>query len=438
MGLNIVHKATQRPPIFYGWLIVTIAFVMAFVMAGSGSAFGVFVIPMSAEFAWNRSIISMAFLFSTLVSGLAQPFLGHLCDRFGGRKVILVSLIMMGVCTILLSVTFHIIFLILLYGVVMSIFRSGGSLGSTSWIIARWFRRKRATALALSMAGASLGAMVLVPLAAYLVDRTSWRFTWVALGAIVLILAWPLAFFLRDDPKDLGLLPDGDADSSADSNTASLAQTVRGPLEAEHWSTSFRSLPIWQFSGAYWACGFITAMMMMHFIPYAEGQGFSRATAATAFGLMSGLNFVGLLATGLLSDKLGRKNVLASIYAIRVLAFGLLLIAPEAVGLWGFAVIMGLSWYSSAPLTTSLTADIYGLKTLGVLNGVTFLAHQVGGALSVLLAGIMYDLTGSYTIPFAIGGILMVWASVAAFSINEKKYSMKYQSLPASTGAYGG
>jgi len=173
-------------------------------------------------------------------------------------------------------------------------------------------------------------------------------------------------------------------------------------------------------------------MMMMHFIPYAEGKGFSRATTATAFGLMSGLNFVGLLATGLLSDKFGRKNVLASIYAIRVVAFGLLLVAPEALGLWGFAVILGLTWYSSAPLTTSLTADIYGLKTLGVLNGVTFLAHQVGGALSVLVAGIMYDRTGSYRMPFAMGGILMVWASVAAFSINEKKYSMKYQSLPAS------
>jgi len=120
------------------------------------------------------------------------------------------------------------------------------------------------------------------------------------------------------------------------------------------------------------------------------------------------------------------------------LAFGLLLVAPEALGLWGFAVILGLTWYSSAPLTTSLTADIYGLKTLGVLNGVTFLAHQVGGALSVLVAGIMYDRTGSYRMPFAMGGILMVWASVAAFSINEKKYSMKYQSLPVSTGAYGG
>src|SRR5215813_5836494 len=177
MGLHILHKATHRPPIFYGWLIVTIAFVMAFVMAGSGSAFGVFVIFMSEEFAWNRSIISVAFLFATLVSGLFQPFLGHLCDRFGGRKVIVVSLMMMGVCTMILSLTFHILFLILLYGVVMFIFRSGGFLGFISWIIARWFRRKRATALALSMAGSSLGAMVLVPFAAYLVDRTSWRFT---------------------------------------------------------------------------------------------------------------------------------------------------------------------------------------------------------------------------------------------------------------------
>ena len=97
MGLNILPQATPRPPLFYGWLIVTIAFVMAFVTAGSGSAFGVFVIPMSDEFDWNRSIISVAFLFSTLVSGLSQPFLGHLCDRFGGRKVIVVSLMMMGV-----------------------------------------------------------------------------------------------------------------------------------------------------------------------------------------------------------------------------------------------------------------------------------------------------------------------------------------------------
>ena len=432
MGSNSLPKVAHRPAIFYGWLIVIIAFVMAFVMAGSGSAFGVFVIPMSAEFHWNRSIISLAFFFSTLGSGLCQPFLGHLYDRFGGRRVILVSLLAVGVGTILLSLTFHILFLILFYGVVLAIFRSGGSLGATTWIISRWFQRRRAIGIALAMSGAALGAMALVPFAAYLMDLAGWRITWVVLGAMILIVALPLAFFLKDDPIDMGLLPDGDSKPSGDGDAASVAQRARGPLEADHWRESFWTLPIWQYSGAYWACGFITAMMFLHFIPYAQGEGFSRATAASAFGVMSGLNFVGLLASGIISDRYSRKNVLATIYAMRVIAFGLLLLAPGAWGLWGFVMIMGLSWYSSAPLTASLTADIYGLKNLGVLNGISFLAHQVGGSLSVVMAGILYDVTGSYVIPFTIGGILMAWASVAAFSVNEKKYSIRYQTSPLS------
>jgi transposase-like protein len=81
------------------------------------------------------------------------------------------------------------------------------------------------------------------------------------------------------------------------------------------------------------------------------------------------------------------------------------------------------------------TARSLPISTNTVLNGITFLAHQVGGSLSVLLGGIIYDVTGSYGIPFAISGMLMVWASVAAFSVNERKYSTKYQvpgTLPGS------
>jgi MFS family permease len=433
MIFDILQRASHRPPIFYGWVVVGIAFFMAFVMAGSGSAFGLFVIPMSEEFDWNISTISLAFTISTLGSGVCQPFLGHLYDRFGGRKIILISLTLMGLCTILLSLTFHIVFLILLYGVVMSIFRSGGSLGSTSWIIPRWFRRQRTTALGLAMAGSSVGTLALMPIAGYMMDLIDWRLTWVFLGGMVLFVALPVSFFLRDDPKDKGLLPDGDPEPVRAEAPGIVARAIQGPLETERWKDSFRSPPMWQFSSAYWACGFITAMVFMHFIPYAQAEaGFPRMTAAIAFGVMSGLNFVGLLATGIISDRFGRKNVLATIYAVRVVGFALLLLVPGPLGLWGFAVIMGFSWYSSATLTTSLTADIYGLKNLGVLNGITFLAHQTGGALSVLMAGIIYDVTGSYQIPFAIGGILMVWSSVAAFSVNEKKYSVKFQTLAAS------
>ena len=193
---------------------------------------------------------------------------------------------------------------------------------------------------------------------------------------------------------------------------------------------------MWQLSGAYFVCEYTTNIISMHFVPFAEGEGFSRSTAATAFGLMSGLNAVGVITFAMLSDRLGRKNLLASVYALRGVGYGVLLLALGGWGLWGFACIAGFSWIATVPLTASLTADIYGLRTLGTLGGISFLAHQVGGSISVLLAAVIYDATGSYVIPFASCAILLLAASVTAFSIREKRYSTKYQagrSLRAST-----
>ncbi len=94
---------------------------------------------------------------------------------------------------------------------------------------------------------------------------------------------------------------------------------------------------------------------------------------------------------------------------------------------------MGVSWIATLPLNTSLTADIYGLKHLGTLAGVTFLVHQVGAAGAILLAGILRDVTGSYDLPFAIAGSLLLPATLASFSIREKKYSAKYQEAVATS-----
>ena len=110
----------------------------------------------------------------------------------------------------------------------------------------------------------------------------------------------------------------------------------------------------------------------MHFIPFAEGEGFSRATAVTAFGVLSGLNAVGVSTVGFLADRFGRKNLLAAVYVVRACGFAVLLMAPGAWSLWGFACLTGLSWVATIPLTTSLTADIYGLKTVGTLSGMAF------------------------------------------------------------------
>ena len=157
--------------------------------------------------------------------------------------------------------------------------------------------------------------------------------------------------------------------------------------------------------------------------------------AATVFGLMSGLNIIGSIGAGVLSDRFSRKNLLTAVYSLRAGAYAILIVPTMFdvpvlsgdLGLWLFAVMAGFSWVATAPLTSTLTADVYGLRALGTISGITFLCHQVGGLFGVLLGGYFYDLTGSYTLPFAIVGSTLFPASLAAFTINEVKYSTRYQ-----------
>jgi MFS family permease len=433
--IPLVPTPASRPALFYGWVIVATTFFIALVTVGGRSAFGVFVVPMSEEFGWSRSIISLAATIGFLVNGLSQPFVGRLFDRFGGRKVILASLATFGVTTMLLSMTFHILFLIAVYGVLMSIAWSGASLTTTSALLSHWFQRKRATVLSLSTAGASAGGLLLVPLAMIVLQHTDWRVTWMVLGALVLVVALPVAFFfLRDDPTNLGLLPDGDQ-TAADSGQLNPARAAAGPLETNSWREALRSWPFWQLAGAYCVCGFTTAILTTHFIPYAMDRGMAPSTAATAFGVMNGLNVVGVIVMGMLADRCGRKNLLALVYAGRGGAYALLLLAPDPWGLWGFAAIAGFSYWATAPLTTSLTADLYGLRTLGMLSGMTFLIHQLGGAASIQFAGLMRDVAGSYTLPYTVAGLLLLPAAVSAFSIRERQYTGREQDRPAPTSA---
>ena len=323
-------QPNARKPLYYGWIIVATSFFIVFATVGTRQGFGVFVGTWSDPegLGWKIWMISLAASIGVLASGVFQPFLGAIYDKLGGRKVILSGLVILGTCTLLLGLTPNIVFLILIYGVVASIGMSAGSLNTTSALLTRWFRRKRSTALGIATAGASAGGLILVPFAMYLLQATdSWRLTWVALGVIVL-MAVPLAYLLlRDDPKDMGLRPDGD-DDLASANGQLPARQARGPLEVEYWTESFKSRPFWQLSGAYFVCGATTGVMSVHFIKHATDKGVADSTAALAFGLMSGLNIVGVILATLLADKFPRKNLLGLVYAGRGMGYVVLLLAP--------------------------------------------------------------------------------------------------------------
>ncbi len=427
------RAAETRKPLYYGWIVLAVCFFIVVISAGARTSFGAFFNPMREDFGWSYGLTSLAISIGMLVGGFFGPIVGYLLDKLGGRTVILWGIVIMGASTVLLSLTPNILFLILMFGIVTSIGTTGAGTSTAIALLARWFRRRRTIAFGLVTAGLSAGGLVMVPLAAYLIQATDWRTAWVVLGAIILGLGFPVTFsLLRNDPKEMGLLPDGDRElPQGDPN--SQAAVVRTPLEAEFWTEPLRSAPYWQITGAYFVCGATTGILFAHFIPYVQDKGMALTTAATVFGTMSFLNIVGVVIISALANKFPRKNLLGVVYALRGVGYAVLIVVPAPWGIWGFAAIMGFTWIATLPLNTSLTADIYGLKYLGTLAGVTFLVHQVGAAGAILLAGILRDVTGSYDLPFAIAGSLLLPAVVASFSIRENKYSAKYQEAIATT-----
>ena len=429
-----------RPGMFYGWFVVATCMFIAFLTMGSRNAFGAFVVPMEAEFEWNRTVVSWAAALGALLNGLTQPFMGYFFDRVGVRIVVITGIVIVGASTLLMALTSNIWYLIAVFGVVAAVGQSGTSLTNTGAMLSKWFRRQRGLVIGLNASGMSLGGLILVPFAAFLISLIDWRLSWILLGLMILCLGIPLAFiFLHDDPARKGLTPDGDpAPAAGPDGSPGAATPPPQPLFASNWRQAFRTLPIWQMSFSYFICGSTTFMLSVHFVPMAIEEGINPQTAALIFGLMSGLNAIGATGAGWISDRIGgRKNWLTLVYFCRGTGYVILVASlvmpgiPVLAGLLIFSFVAGLSWIATAPLTTSLTAEVYGLKSLATISGVAFLFHQLGGFTSVLMAGYLRDITGDYVIAFTIAAVMLFPAAISAFTIRERKYSVRYQTAPA-------
>ena len=413
----------RRSGAFYGWYVAGALFFAMFLSIGMRQGFGIFVETWQSEFGVGVAAISLAASVGWFVNGSSQVLMGWLIDRVGGRIVITVAALLLGASVLLMAAADSVLHLIVIYGVVMSLAAAGLAGGPPGAMVVRWFRRKRGAAMSLLTSGGSIGGLVLVPFITYLFLWTNWRAAWLIAGGIVLVLGVPLLYLvLRDDPADLGLQPDGDPLVPG----GAVRPVPVGPLQAHRWSAAFRSAPMWQLSIAYWVCGVTTASISVHYVRWAGAEGISPATAALAFGLLSGINAIGVLLVGPLSDRVPRKTLLGAVYLIRGVAFLLLVVLPGPAALWGFAVVGGASWLATVPLTTSLAADVYGVRHLGTLAGLINFAHQAGGALAVYLFGLVFDAQGSYDYAFLACVATLAGAGLVSLSIRERRYSSRY------------
>ena len=417
--------------------MVAALFFATFVVVGVRQGFGVFVLTWEEEFGASTTAISAAAAVGWVVNGVSQPFMGALTDRVGARRVLIFGMLGMGVSTMLVAASTNPYILAFTYGLLVSFASGAISFTPTGALLSRWFVRKRGRAMSMLTVGGSVSGMVMVPFLAYFLLSASWQTVWLVLGVLILGLGLPvLLVIVRSSPEDMGLLPDGDTEEIAIEGRAAPAPRIVavGPLATDSWRDSFKSAPMWQLSLAYWVCGITTASIAVHYVRWASSEDISTSTAALAFGLLSGINALGVLFVGAISDRMQRKTLLGLVYLVRGVAFLSLLLLPGSVALWAFAVVGGMSWLATVPLTTSLAADVYGVRKIGTLAGLINMAHQLGGGAAVLIFGFVFDKWGTYDPSFAAGAVFLLMAGIVSLSIREKRYSVRYSPVTRPTG----
>src|SRR3989441_2824788 len=389
-------------------------------MAGSGlrSVFGVYIKPMEAEFGWSRGALSGAAAISLLLLGAAGPAVGWLADRYGPRRVIVVSLLMLGSGAIGASFVQRLWHVYVTTGLLMALGAGGLAITTGSTVAARWFEARRGVAIGIAAGGMSAGQLVVIPLATVLTLWFGWRmsFLWQGVGLLVLVL--PIALWLiGNDPAERGLRPygaTGPAQTVAQAAAAKEAQRV-SVLDA-------LGVPqFWLLMATFFVCGYTSnGMVLTHFMPHALEHNFSELQASTALGVMGAMNVLGTVGSGWICDRFGRRGPLAFYYFVRGLSLLFLLYVWNAPSLHLWAAIFGLNYISTVPPTTTLTANIFGRYSVGELSGWIFFSHQVGSALGAAIAGWVFEWTGSYSPAFVSAAVLAIIAAGLALAIREE------------------
>jgi MFS family permease len=391
----------------YRWIIVAISFIMLLFTSGIIMTFGIFIEPITKELNWSRTEISIGISLFMFIQGAFAPFMGKLMDRCGPKKIISIGVLFLAVCIVILSMVNTLGQFIVIYGIFTALAYTTTSLLTTTVLVARWFDTKKGLALGITVSGFPLGPLVFSPLITYLILTYDWRSTFVILGIFLGVVLFPfILIFIRDSPH------------SSDKSKGNYPF-----MGAEQKQILFKNLitqsSYYKLSGAYFTCGFTMSLVSNHYHSHTTHEGFSVYVGSNTLALMGLFAFAGTILSGYLSDILERKLVLSMVYLVRSISFVFIAFAQNTTILLVAAVLFGLSWTATGPLTSALAGELWGIRNMGKVIGAVFLVHQVGASLGALLGGIVFDLTNSYFTIFILASLVLFTGSMLSYSIKK-------------------
>ncbi|MFN8524750.1 MAG: MFS transporter [Chloroflexota bacterium] len=405
------------PPIHYGWIMLTAIVLMTFASSGSRFSFGVFVQPMTAEFGWDRAALAGAASMNLLMAGMLRPAAGILADRIGAKAVAMLGVATAASALILTSFTRELWQFYLAYGVLLAVGYACASPVTVTTLVGHWFVKRRSLAMSVGSVGTSLGELITVPLAMLAVKSAGWHDAFRIIAGFMLLVVLPVgALLLYNRPSDRGLKAYGADDPSAPRRAAAGASELT-------LADAVKSPQFWQLGFGFFVCGFTMSFANTHFVPFAMDMGFEDMAAANALGMVGAFSILGGLTAGYLGDRFNKRNVLATVYLLRGAAFVVMLeTRPENPWtLYLASFLLGISWTSTTPLSSAITADRCGLRNLGTIFGTMFTVMPIGSAVGAFVAGYIYDLTHSYEISLAMNAVAGLLAGAVVYGIRDPR-----------------
>ena len=404
----------RRP--HYGWVVAGVTFLVLLVGASVRSTPGVLIVPLHREFGWSTATISFAVAVNIMLYGLVGPFAVAVMERFGLRRTVSVSLVVLALgsgLTVFMRQAWQ---MTLLWGVLVGLGSGMVAMVLGATVANRWFARSRGLVVGMLTASSATGQLLFLPLLAHVATTFGWRAASLTVAGAALVLVPLVAVLMRDRPSDLGL-PRYGADAIEPAPVHAVNPAIRAMVALRR---GLRSRDFWLLSGSFFVCGASTnGLIGTHLIPACVDHGIPEVRAAGLLAVMGVFDLLGTTASGWLTDSVDSRKLLCWYYGLRGVSLVYLPYAFDrgVVGLPLFAVFYGLDWIATVPPTLRLSERAFGRENAALMFGWILAAHQLGAACAAWGAGTLRTTTGHYDVAFFVAGSICVAASALVLLI---------------------